>query len=82
MNTDSGMRMEDGAFKCTECQLNRHKCFLWKKLTDLRLSGCGKWYHQLSPLAINQGHSCPDHTCVSENTRDPVMKDIEKLMHC
>ena len=38
--------------------------------------------HLLSPLAINQGHSCPDHTCVSENTRDPVMKDMEKLMHC
>jgi spectrin beta len=25
---------------------------------------------------------CPDHTCVSENNRDPVMKDMEKLMHC
>jgi hypothetical protein len=28
------MGTEGGSFKCTQCQLNRHKCFLCKKFGD------------------------------------------------
>ena len=34
LDMDSGMGTEGGSFKCTQCQLNRHKCFLCKKFGD------------------------------------------------
>ena len=91
LQMDSGMGTEDGFFKCTQCQLNRHKCFLCKKYGDE-----GKVKVEAGNEGVPVGTPDLGHTrkcamsgcgkwyhevCLT-NIRDPVMKYNEKLMHC